>query len=294
MSSNESLKEDVNTHFEFGENWAAYSASIDQRRILEAEAALQQFLSASDIAGRTFLDLGSGSGIHSLAALNLGAKTVTAVDIDPHSVATTRRTLEEHAGSNGYECLLGNVFDLPLDEDAKFDIVYSWGVLHHTGDMWSAIEKAIERVRPGGKLIIAIYLKTRFCGFWKAEKKLFTRAPKVLRWPIVGIYCALSLLRVLFSGKNPIKHMTEYSNYRGMSWIHDCIDWLGGYPYESASAAEITRFVENRGGKLEKSIGTTPSIGLLGAGCAEYLFRCRDAPDLSQRNEFTKTHGTHG
>ncbi len=272
MSNDESLKVDFATHFEFGENWAAFSGSINEARIRQAELGIANLISTGELAGRSFLDIGCGSGIHSLAALNLGAESVTAIDIDPASVATSKHTLEKFSPTGKFRCLVGNVFDSPLDDDERFDIVYSWGVLHHTGSMWEAIENAIDRVRPGGKLVIAIYLKTPFCRFWKAEKRFFKSLPKFLRWPIVWLYSALCFIRILAKGQNPISHIAEYEKHRGMSWYRDRIDWLGGYPYESASSEEIVNFVKRHGGELKKALGSTPSIGLLGSGCAEYVF----------------------
>ena len=275
MSTDESLKTDVATHFEFGENWATFSESISKEKIREAEIGLLNLLSAEDIAGRSFLDIGCGSGLHSLAALNLGAASVTAIDIDPDSVATSKHTLAKHSPTGEFRCVTGNVFAPPFDDGEKFDIVYSWGVLHHTGSMWQAIEKAIELVAPGGKLVIAIYLKTRFCRFWKAEKRFFTSLPKLLRWPVVWLYSALCFLRILAKGQNPISHIAEYEKKRGMSWYRDLIDWLGGYPYESASSEEVIDFVERQGGQLHNALGTAPGFGLMGSGCAEYVFDFR-------------------
>ncbi len=277
MPNNESLKTDVSTHFEFGENWEAYSETIDSEKIHEAEIALQNLISAEDIVGRSFLDIGCGSGVHSLAALNLGAASITAIDIDPRSVATAQSTLAKYAPTGGFICKVGNVFSPPFENDERFDIVYSWGVLHHTGDMWKAIEKAIDLVSPGGKLVIAIYLKTRFCTFWKTEKRIFTSLPKLLRWPIVWLYSALYFVRILATGRNPISHIANYKKNRGMSWYRDRIDWLGGYPYESASPEEIIDFVDMRGGKLEKALGgANTGIGLWGTRCAEYVFEFGD------------------
>ena len=271
MAYDESLK-NVSTHFEFGDNWANFSKSISEEKIREAELGLQNLITGTDLSDRSFLDIGCGSGIHSLAALNLGAKSVTAIDIDPASVETSKNVLATYSSTDQFRTMVGNVFAPPFDDEEKFDVVYSWGVLHHTGSMWEAIQKAIELVRPGGELIIAIYLKTRFCSFWKAEKKLFTSLPKALRWPIVWVYSALCFVRILAKGENPITHIRQYGKNRGMSWYRDRIDWLGGYPYESASSEEIVEFVNRHGGTLKKAVGTTPIIGLLGSGCAEYVF----------------------
>src|SRR5215468_8159747 len=118
---------DRDTHFEFGENWRDYAELIDQRRVDDATEGLRK-LFPDGISGKTFLDLGCGSGLHSLAALLLGARAVTAIDIDETSVATTRATLTKFAPDRNWKTEVRSVFDLSLD-DGQFDIVYSWGVL---------------------------------------------------------------------------------------------------------------------------------------------------------------------
>tara|TARA_B100000674_G_C37068090_1_gene570335 strand:+ start:83 stop:307 length:225 start_codon:yes stop_codon:yes gene_type:complete len=59
---------------------------------------------------------------------------------------------------------------------------------------------------------------------------------------------------------------------RGMNLYYDAIDWLGGYPYESASKDEILNMVGDKF-KLLNSYSTSYKIGLLGTGCAEYVFQ---------------------
>lgn len=270
---NDSLKFDQNTHFEFGKNWAEYSKQISDREIKDACSELIRLLGTDSLEGRSFLDIGCGSGLHSLAALLLGADSVRAVDIDPDSVATTRQTIEKHWQGDNFSVEQLNVFDPAMSSMPKFDIVYSWGVLHHTGAMWEAIEKAAALVSPQGQFIIAIYRKTPLCGFWKWEKRLFTRSGRLVRSVLTSIYASLKILRDLLRFKNPVRKIKNYNRgKRGMHWKTDIIDWLGGYPYESASAGEITRFVEKRGFSLEYSSKTRPEIGVFGSGCAEYRF----------------------
>ena len=61
-----------------------------------------------------------------------------------------------------------------------------------------------------------------------------------------------------------------------MSWWYDLIDWLGGYPYESASPEEVVRFLEVRGFRLVRSFGTKAPFDLFGSCCAEYVFERAD------------------
>ena len=56
----------------------------------------------------------------------------------------------------------------------NFDIVYCWGVLHHTGNMWKAIDNSTEFVSDTGLYYISIYVKNRFCGVWAKIKKTYT------------------------------------------------------------------------------------------------------------------------
>src|SRR5262245_43707281 len=138
MMGNSSSLKDVSEHFAFGENWASYASLIDEDRVASAEQGLVRLLGAGGLAGKSFLDIGCGSGIHSLAALRLGAKSILATDLDPMSVATTQRTLSSHAAGAAWACREVSVFSLDPAREGTFDIVYSWGVLHHTGAMYDA------------------------------------------------------------------------------------------------------------------------------------------------------------
>lgn len=254
----------VSTHFAFGENWANFAQSVDEVRVRQAEADLARIV--GDIRGKTFLDIGCGSGIHSAAASRLGA-TVTAVDLDPMSVETTRAVTRRFAPD--CDVSLASVFDIA----GRFDVVYSWGVLHHTGAMWDAVAQAAGLVAPDGRLALALYARTPFCGLWRVEKRLYTASPKPVQTVIRGAYKAAFVAGLLASGRNPIRYIQSYQNNRGMRWHHDVHDWLGGYPYESASPEEVARFVMPRGFTLTRQFVNKGAIGgLLGTGCSEYLF----------------------
>src|SRR5215204_5511654 len=81
--------------FEFGENWSRFLSVLDEERIRRAESSLREMLEVESLAGRTFLDIGSGSGLFSLAARRLGAR-VHSFDFDPKSVACTRELKKKH------------------------------------------------------------------------------------------------------------------------------------------------------------------------------------------------------
>jgi 2-polyprenyl-6-hydroxyphenyl methylase/3-demethylubiquinone-9 3-methyltransferase len=255
--------------FDFGANWQRYARDVDDDAIEAAVAALADLL--GDLRGRTVLDLGCGSGIHGLAALRLGCRHLTAVDVNPKSVATARGLVAAHHAGDNHSIAQADVFD--FEPQRTFDVVYSWGVLHHTGDMWRAVRRAAAWVAPSGLLCIALYRKTPFCGFWKIVKRLYTASNRPVRGAIFGLYIVLYGLRLLFTGRNPVTWIRDRETERGMKWYTDKIDWLGGYPYESAAPDDVVAFVEALGFECVAVRNGERLLGLFGSGCAEYVFR---------------------
>lgn len=260
---------ETGSRYEFGANWASFLRNLNPERVEAAEASLKQFLQVKDLHGKTFLDIGSGSGLFSLAARRLGAK-VTSFDFDPNSVGCTAELRRRYfADDPNWSVQQGSVLDGDLlGRLPKFDIVYSWGVLHHTGAMWQALDNASTLVAARGKLFIAIYddrgMRSRF---WKRFKRLYINSPAPLKWalfvPAFAKIWGPTILRDSLKGK-PLKSWKGYAG-RGMDAWHDLLDWLGGYPFEVARPDEIIDFYEKRGFKLTK---LKTSIG----GCNEFVF----------------------
>ena len=241
--------------FSFGRNWASFLKRLNQARIAEAEKNLIEFLGEKSLDGRSFLDVGSGSGLSSLAARRLGAM-VTSFDYDGQSVACTEELRRRYLPDDpSWIIEQGSVLDTEyLAGLGQFDIVYSWGVLHHTGAMWQAMANIRTMVKTGGLLFIAIY---NDCGevsrSWLERKRRYNALPQILR-PFYAIYVWMpqelrSLAGSMRSGelRTYIRELTSASSGRGMSWLHDVIDWVGGYPYEYASVRDITDFYRRDG-----------------------------------------------
>lgn len=261
---------DRSSHFEFGQNWLSYARTIDDTRICEAERSLRQLLPV-DLAGKSFLDIGCGSGLFSLAALRLGATPVRAIDIDECSVQATRHVLETHAPRKDWR--VDQLSILSEQAPGRFDIVYSWGVLHHTGDMWRALDRAAACVNRNGHLAIALYRKTYLCPLWTLEKRAYTRSPKLFAPIANAVFKASWIGAHLLRGRNPFTRIRSYYTERGMSWSHNVHDWLGGFPYESTSFDEVVAFATARGFELVRSNARRArEIGLFGSGCDEYVF----------------------
>ncbi len=261
--------------FEFGKNWAAFLAVLDETRIDTAVASLKEMLEVDDLEGKTFLDIGSGSGLFSLAAKRLGAK-VHSFDFDSNSFACTKELRRRYfPGDADWRVEQGSALDAEyLNSLGKFDIVYSWGVLHHTGEMWRALENAIIPTKSGGKLFIAIYNDTGSqARRWHWIKKTYCRLPRLLKTPFAVAAIlpdegkALIKSLITLSPMNYIRSWTGYKNGRGMNRWHDIIDWVGGFPYEYASVDRIFEFYKERGFTLLK----VKSEGV-GLGCNEFVF----------------------
>lgn len=260
--------------FEFGSNWALFMRHLDEKRIQAAEESLKDLLGLASLAGRTFLDAGSGSGLFSLAARRLGA-AVTSFDFDPASVACTRQLRQSFFPDDpAWTVLEGSVLEQAFLEGlGRFDLVYSWGVLHHTGRMWDAVAAASERVAPGGLLALALYnTQPLFTPVWKRIKRLYCAAPKPGRLAIAGTWASICAIRSLSADllrlRNPLARYTANASPRGMSFWRDVVDWVGGYPFETARPDEVLRFLRARG---FEPVDTRTVGGRL--GCNEFVFR---------------------
>src|SRR4051812_9066136 len=263
--------------FEFGVNWRHFLDVLDDERIEEAQASLREMLGVETLEGRRFLDAGSGSGLFSLAARRLGAERVHSFDFDPQSVACTRELRRRYFdGDPRWEVEEGSVLDERFVAGlGSWDVVYSWGVLHHTGDMWRGLDLARSAVEEGGALFVAIYNDQGVRStLWKGVKRLYNALPPSARplltwlvmWPqiVLGFARAATRERSLGWGLQ----WDDYKRKRGMSRWHDIVDWMGGYPFEVAKPEEVFAFLRERGFELERLVTCGGK-----SGCNQFVFR---------------------
>ncbi len=271
---------DDDARFAFGENWAAFLTRLDEDRIQEAIRSVEELAGPGAVAGRRWLDIGSGSGLFSLAAARLGAARIHSFDYDPDSVACTRELRRrEGVDAERWTIAQASVLDAAaMAELGRFDVVYSWGVLHHTGDLWTAFDHAARAVAPGGQLLVALYNdQGDLSRLWRAIKRLYNRLPRRLRVPYAVAVMApfeLAQLAVRTAQLRPdryVRSWTRYRSLRGMSRWHDLLDWVGGYPFEVATPGAVLDRAREHGLVLERQVVHN------GLGCNEFAFRLPDA-----------------
>lgn len=273
---------EVINQFPFGKNWQSFLNVLTDDHIHEAKKALIEFLGTSDLTNKRFLDIGSGSGIHSLAAREMGAQ-VYSFDIDLQSVECTEELKRRYFFNDPqWSIERGSILDRDYVENlGKYDISYSWGVLHHTNTLWQALYNAQIPLDTGGLLFIAIYndqglisslwtiVKHTYCSGWLGRSL------------ITGLFYPIFLISGLFLDlvhlRNPLERYRNHKKYRGMSLFHDWRDWLGGYPFEPAKPERIIRFYQNLGYELIQYKPTDH-----GFGNNQFLFRKTNNPDSIQ------------
>lgn len=250
--------------FKFGENWKKFLSTINDERVKQAEISLKTMLEVESLEGKSFLDVGCGSGLFSLAARNLGAKVVS-FDFDESSAwCTSELKNRYYDGDTSWTVMQGSVLDNAfLNTLGEFDYVYSWGVLHHTGEMWRALDNVVELVKLNGSLFIALYNYQQFASsYWTFVKRTYN-SYRVTRpfWILLHfLYPTLPsiVLKFIQNRKTP----------RGMTIWYDLIDWVGGYPFEVSTPKEIFNFYKANGFTLTQ-------LNTVGGklGCNEYVFR---------------------
>jgi len=260
--------------FPFGENWQSFvREGVDRSRVDAAADSLRRLLVSDDLKGCVFLDVGCGSGLFSRAAVELGAVHVIGFDADPSAVNAALELRRQCTDAARWQVLHGSILDPAfVTRLPRADVVYAWGVLHSTGAMWQAIDNTVALLQPGGRLALAIYNEVdRWLGGsrqWRAIKRFYNRSPPALRTLLEQAYIAQRFLRDLAVLRDP--RLRWRARGRGMRYRHDVRDWVGGLPYEYATAGALFEYVHGKFG-LELCYLWTGD----GHQCNELTFRRR-------------------
>lgn len=261
--------------FEFGRNWYGFvRKNFTQERCEVAKTKILSFVGRSSLADLDFLDIGCGSGIHSLAAWQAGARRVHSFDYDRNSVAAATLLWERAGKPANWTIERGDALDADyIAKLGKWNFVYSWGVLHHTGKMWDAIRNAQSTVAEGGEFYIALYSADAQpeMQFWLDVKQKYNRASALGKERMVWWYIWNYMMHKDWGrAQEVIQRAVEYKTRRGMDLFADIRDWLGGWPMEFAGDQETVDFLEPLGFRL-----TNASTG---EACSEFLLKRSGAP----------------
>ena len=262
--------------FDFGSNWRAFSRhALTAERVQQAKGDFSDLLGEIQLQNRSFVDIGFGQGLSLLTATAMGARSV-GCDINPVCAAVLKENQSRafpELDTRAIPVVVGSILEESVvaalreqattEQSGTYDIVHSWGVLHHTGDMETAIRNAASLVGPDGNFIIAIYNRHWSSGPWTVIKRAYVRSPKGSQRLIIGLlWPAIFIAKWLVTGRSPLRQT------RGMDFYYNVVDWVGGYPYEYGSIEEIKRRVEALGFATERVIPAE-----VPTGCNEFVFR---------------------
>ena len=143
-------------YFDFGKNWIEYSSiALNHRKANQARYDFMELFKGIDLRGKLYLDIGFGQGLSLLTATECGAITF-GIDVNPlcREALNISKKYFSNVKIKNSSIVIGSLLDqnsinklhkLSPDENGLFDIVYSWGVLHHTGNMKKAMENMTDR-----------------------------------------------------------------------------------------------------------------------------------------------------
>lgn len=261
--------------FDFGQNWKSFSASaLDSAALEAARTGFHDLFAGVPLEGQSFLDIGFGQGLGLCLAHEAGAQ-VHACDINPKCVEALQSTARFFPDFplSSLPLVVGSILEAGTIEKLQslragpgqggFDVVQSWGVLHHTGDMVTAIRNAASLVKPGGYLVLAIYNTHWSSPIWHAIKRAYVSVPVLLQRFLTALF-----VPIIFLAKFAVTRQNPLRQERGMDFYHDVVDWVGGYPYEHATIAEIAALLGAQGFEMQRAIPAT-----VPTGCNQFVFK---------------------
>jgi 2-polyprenyl-3-methyl-5-hydroxy-6-metoxy-1,4-benzoquinol methylase len=244
---------DQKERFAFGRNWEKFIRKhMSEERVSVAKQHLIGFLKVPSLEGKYFLDIGCGSGLHSLAALRAGARKIVSFDYDANCVNTTKYLRRAAGEPECWIVMQGSILDDDLVSHLEpADVVYSWGVLHHTGAMWHAMDNAARLMKQGGAFYAALYdydiQVSPPAEFWLDIKQRYNKCNALGRRKMEAWYIwVFALDRKLWNLPPLLRRIADYKSGRGMAFYTDVVDWLGGWPMEFAKREDVKNWAEKK------------------------------------------------
>src|SRR5262249_28590484 len=152
------------------------------------------------------------------AAHMLGAARITSFDVDPLAVQCCLEMKHRAGDPSTWDVFHGSILDnATLQQLVPADIVYAWGVLHHTGDMWTAIRNAASFVKPGGRLFISIYNRLEYDSLknyrgshaWLRHKRAYNHSGWLGKHIMEYWFASKDVIGQILSLQNPLKEIRD-------------------------------------------------------------------------------------
>lgn len=207
------------TTFAFGKNWLSFAKkAVTKEKIDSGRVHFRNLCAAINFQNKSFLDIGYGQGLALFYAAELGAN-VSGIDPDIQNIAAVKELKKYFDTNLSVEPINDSILNerfVKSSEDPGFDVVYSWGVLHHTGNLNSAIHNSIRLTKKDGFLVLAIYNRHWSSQIWKVIKWLYVVSPPTFKeFLILFFYLPLKIATWVFVGKS------HGNSMRGMDFYHD-------------------------------------------------------------------------
>ena len=193
------------------------------------------------------LDAGCGTGVCSLALSERG-REITALDLSAGSLRTAR-ALAGGRGRANVRCVQASLLAQPF-ADATFDLAFSWGVIHHTPDPIRALDELVRTLRPGGTLVLAVYLRTGLTWLHEAIRWVCLRSPDAVRRAILAGFAGVVRVGERLGKVDEVRA----DNPRIESQVED---WFFVPEKHFFGIEEMRRLIEDRGLEFELLVEKT-------------------------------------
>jgi len=252
--------------------WTRYTPAYDS-----CCEHVELFFSDAEIEGKRILDAGCGMGVFSVVFGKKGAARVIGIDLSEEGVRRAQRAAS-HFNLSNVEFREGNILRLPYP-DGSFDIVWSWGTLHHTAEPLKALEELIRVLKNGGTLFVTLYRSTKLSFLHEGIRKTLRLAHRRM-WPLLAKLIALAL----FPATLFLKRRKKARAGENLSDL--VLDWYFNPVRHYYRPGEIRQLLEQEGLIIEKFL---PASGRFNS-TSNFIFKAKlvgDTPSTSKQENST-------